>query len=306
MNERMFIMMIGLSASGKSTCAKAIKEATIISSDEIRKELFGDYKDQKHNHLVFEEMRKRIKQSLLFGETVVCDATNLTIKDRKCMLDCVNSIPFDCKKIAIVCPKSIENCIKDNKYRPNPVPEYVIYKQAKRFQIPFKEEGFDEIILNNLFDILKTNGVISRDFQKTIIQMVEYNQGNPNHKYTLGTHCMLVSQMLWYDDVLKYSGIMHDYGKMFTKTVDINNISHYYSHANVGAYILLCNPNLLPHKSVVDFLDELFYINYHMNVFDWKNEKTKIKYQKIFGINKYNNLLKINRADIYCSKGCGE
>ena len=65
MNERMFIMMIGLSASGKSTCAKAIKEATIISSDEIRKELFGDYKDQKHNHLVFEEMRKRIKQSLL-------------------------------------------------------------------------------------------------------------------------------------------------------------------------------------------------------------------------------------------------
>ena len=33
MNERMFIMMIGLSASGKSTCAKAIKEATIISSD---------------------------------------------------------------------------------------------------------------------------------------------------------------------------------------------------------------------------------------------------------------------------------
>lgn len=51
-----FYMMIGLPGSGKSTVAKSIASnttAVIISSDEIRAELFGNAEIQENTGLVF-------------------------------------------------------------------------------------------------------------------------------------------------------------------------------------------------------------------------------------------------------------
>lgn len=54
-------IMIGLPASGKDYYIERNKEEddVVVSSDEIREELFGDVNDQKHNGEVFNEMFKR-------------------------------------------------------------------------------------------------------------------------------------------------------------------------------------------------------------------------------------------------------
>ena len=62
-----FIMLVGLSASGKSSIAKQLENKGYIihSSDKIREEILGDYTDQTQNNKVFAEMHKRTKNSLL-------------------------------------------------------------------------------------------------------------------------------------------------------------------------------------------------------------------------------------------------
>ena len=56
-----FIMLIGLPGSGKSYIAEKtkakMKSVLVVSSDEIRKELFGDENDQQNPEKVFETMR---------------------------------------------------------------------------------------------------------------------------------------------------------------------------------------------------------------------------------------------------------
>jgi len=64
MESNKLIMMVGLPASGKSFVAEqlALKEnATIHSSDSLRKELFGDVNVQDKNGEVFQELHNRIK-----------------------------------------------------------------------------------------------------------------------------------------------------------------------------------------------------------------------------------------------------
>ena len=75
-----FYMLVGLPGSGKSKIAEEYRErAYICSSDALRKELFGDEADQKHNEEVFAELHKRIKMFLRNGFDTVYDACNILI-----------------------------------------------------------------------------------------------------------------------------------------------------------------------------------------------------------------------------------
>lgn len=80
-----FTMMIGLPGSGKTSRAKELEGQNVIcSSDEIRRELFGDEGHvctKQENAKVFEEMFKRTKSNLLAGNNVVYDATNLSKRE---------------------------------------------------------------------------------------------------------------------------------------------------------------------------------------------------------------------------------
>ena len=84
-------MYIGLPGSGKSTIAAAQKGVTIISSDAIRNELYGDENILGKHNEVFELMLRRTREALLKGESVCYDATNPKgyEKTRGC---CVGSI----------------------------------------------------------------------------------------------------------------------------------------------------------------------------------------------------------------------
>ena len=87
--------MCGLSGSGKSSIAKdlAVKyHAEIVSSDAIREELFGSCQNQSDNEKVFNIFNKRIRESLNKNKNVIADATNITIKSRRAIVEYVRKL----------------------------------------------------------------------------------------------------------------------------------------------------------------------------------------------------------------------
>ena len=63
---------------------------TILSSDEIRKQLYGDENDQTHNEEVFQYIKDTSVEKLEKGQRVIIDATNLSRKARQSITDYVD------------------------------------------------------------------------------------------------------------------------------------------------------------------------------------------------------------------------
>lgn len=131
--------LVGLPASGKSTFTKTLKNCVVVSSDEIREQLFGSAECQDNPKLVFDTARKRIAEALKNNKNVIFDATNINHKARKLTLN------FDAYQVAIFFTTSAEECKKRNAQRERHVPESVIDRMADRLIAPTIGEGFDEI-----------------------------------------------------------------------------------------------------------------------------------------------------------------
>ena len=84
------ILPIGISGSGKSTWINSLinKDTyTVVSPDEIRKELTGSIHDQSKNMEVFQLANKRMFEELRKETPVILDATNLNTEYRRKMLN---------------------------------------------------------------------------------------------------------------------------------------------------------------------------------------------------------------------------
>lgn len=87
------IIMCGISGSGKSTKAKELKSkynAVIISTDDIREDIFKNIHDQEHNKEVFRIAYDEINMFIELSHNVIFDATNIkysSIKDLKKVLN---------------------------------------------------------------------------------------------------------------------------------------------------------------------------------------------------------------------------
>ena len=301
MNKPNFYIMVGLSASGKSTIAKEIAKENnciIVSSDNIRGEICENgVIDQSKNEDVFKIFHQKIKEELLSGKNVIADATNINMKARRSVLENVKKI--DCYKIAYIIPKPSDKCIEDNIYKEYPVPHHVIQKQMMNFQIPFIEEGFDEIIIHDLENWYDNSVFVNDHMEK----MRNFDQKNPHHTMTLGEHCEYTYQRFLenqYPYEFNCAARLHDIGKLFTQKFDDDGIAHYYQHENVGCYYLLGNiDNIIASigMSDVEFLDFLFLVNYHMMPMSWNTDKTKNTWKRRFGEYKYQMLLDFNECD---------
>lgn len=306
-------VMVGLVGSGKSTFAKLIERqlnlmgsrVVYISSDVIRGELLGDENDQSQNGEVFKEVHRRINNSI-HKNNVIVDATNLTVKTRRPILDLVKDNP-EVNVVAEVMCTPLAICKKQNASRERIVPEFVIDKQVRQFEIPFYEEGFDDINLigwnSGFFDMAgREISPIEMDVDYIPELMKGFDQKTHHHAYTLDVHCKKCAEELRKrtdNEALIRAGEIHDLGKLYTgePKEDGSGEYRYYSHQNVGTYYLLQNIDCIGFTDYEKIMKTLFYCNYHMLPFFLETEKSKRKWAKIMGKTLLDDLFLFNECD---------
>lgn len=294
MNKPTLWVMVGLSGSGKSSVAKEIAEnnsnTIIVSLDNICEELTGKVEDQSKNEEVSKVFHKRIRETLENNTNVVADATNITMRSRRAIIENVKGI--DCYKIVYLIPKPFRQCKLDNLNRQHPVSEEALDGQLRKFQIPFIEEGFDEGIIHYYM-----KNKYRLDALKMFDNMEGFNQQNPNHTSTLADHCKNTHELFsryGYPSKYNLAALFHDYGKLYCKKLDNDGVAHYCGHDSISSYMILENFAEIFYKDVADMC---FLINYHMMPFNWTTEKSKERWKKRFGEYKYQMLLDFHECD---------
>ena len=259
-----FIMFIGPSGCGKSTCAKGIADLygfDIHSSDAIRGALWGDENDQRNPDEVFAELHKRVRSSLSNGKSVVYDATNLSAKRRRNYLktlkewEAAHNIKVHHQAIVVVA--ALETCWVNNHQRDRHVRSSVIEKHFKQIQLPWYNEGWDEIKY-----VINSKEITWGE----ILHYLDIPHDNKHHPNDVLAHSLKVGAALGepYSDGWKL-GALHDLGKPMTKTwkkangEDDGN-AHYYNHHYVGAYMSL----LVDSGIGMDKYRRAMAIQYHM------------------------------------------
>lgn len=129
-------VLIGPAGSGKSTIAEQMKErmaVRIVSTDEIRQNMFGSAEDQRNGSEVFDRAYNMIRDHINHRRNVVFDATNTTKKGREELLRRVNMKKNPFHKIAVIVMTDIDGCKRQNLMRDRKVPESVIERQMEQF-----------------------------------------------------------------------------------------------------------------------------------------------------------------------------
>lgn len=241
MNRPKLVLLVGPPGCGKSTYATKYIEENIntihLSSDGIRKELWGDEAIQGDNSEVFSLMQSRAIEALNNGQNVVYDATNMTRKDRSYMIElCPKFVQIE----AHIIWAPIETCIERDAARERTVGKEVIDRMLKKFQAPYYDEGISEIkiVLPDNFD----DGQYRLDCGNAM--MIPHD--NPHHTLDIYGHCLEVNKYMFPRtklDALDKASFWHDMGKPYVKAfIDGKGkpceTAHYYQHHCVGAWMV--------------------------------------------------------------------
>ena len=298
-------MMVGLPGSGKSTIAQKLN-CKIFSSDSLRKELWGSEGVQGDNSQLFNELHRRIKETLKQGEDCVYDATNINAKNRISFLKSISRI--DCERICIFVATDFNLCLLRNFQRERHVPYEVIKRMYLNFDIPQFREGWDDIQIKIARD---------KDTHYDSSWLIEHLSDIPHdslyHTLSIGDHIKKVVEKvdeysgdMKIDDKNRYLNLIlaamhHDIGKEFCKVPDMftKEIAHYYCHENVSAYMFI----MYGADMCTDIYDILYVadlIALHMRLFvrEDDQEKTYIKLKRLIGKKEFEDLCLLHKADI--------
>lgn len=136
------ILMCGLPGCGKSSYINKNllnNEEVLVSLDDIRLEICGKRGDQYRNKDVTSIAVSRITKLLNEDHTVVLDATSISKRNRRPMLDIAKCGSH--KTTVIYKRIDLEDALMINKYRDNPIPERVIYDMFKKLCEPKEHEA---------------------------------------------------------------------------------------------------------------------------------------------------------------------
>lgn len=238
MNKVKLILLCGIPGSGKTTYAKKYSQygAIHISSDQIRKELYGDESIQGNPGEVFSLMQKRTLENLNNGVSVYYDATNVTRKDRAGIISmCPKFVYIECHIVWA----PIEDCIKRDTDRERTVGKEVIDKMLKRFQPPYYDEGIHDI------KIIRPDRFDEEIYVAKIFTAMKIPHDNPHHTLDIYSHCIEArnyAKKISADMDISIVTLLHDIGKPYVKAFydtkgNKSDVAHFYQHQCVGAWM---------------------------------------------------------------------
>ena len=152
--------MVGPSGSGKSTlAAKHFAAHEIVSSDEIRAELLGDFRIQSNQYDVWAEVHRRVRQRLSFGQRVVVDATNIKFGDRQHFIEMAKH--FAVELVYLVVNRPVDAKLKTAGWR---------------LEVDGLIERHEVVFNNNLKGIMRGDGVarVIKLFNNTELEVVKF------------------------------------------------------------------------------------------------------------------------------------
>lgn len=300
------IYIVGIAGSGKSTIAMRYaitKSAIIHSSDDIRKEIYGDENCQKNPGRVFDILHKRIIRDLSNGFNVVYDATNLSCKRRMNFLKSIAHI--DCRKICVVVVATPEDIEERMKLRERKVPMEVVHRQMCQFQCPNYYEGWDDIRI-----VYNSKPEDCRASYTKLWRECDIPHDNPHHSLTVMEHMSkaanIAEDLAWKDNDLsliheRWVARIHDIGKPRCKSFtnregNPTKEAHYYGHQNYSAYYSLIFDNSDFDISLKDGLDNACLIQWHMEHYLRKGSALD-KFYKMIGPKLKKRLHCLEKAD---------
>lgn len=306
-------VMVGIPGSGKTTTAKEIislTNAAHISSDDIRVELFNDVNHLLDDGIVFDTMKKRTKECLKNGKSVVYDATNISNKKRMALLQEVKNI--DCKKICVYMATPIEQCIKNNNNRDRVLDESVIRRMYLQMRVPAYYEGWDSIVIggqaafDRVWRLSTVKDITYEEYCEYVLnyaepKCIDLPQDNPHHTLSVSRHMYEVyKQLSLYSDneYMLYAALLHDIGKAYCKFFKAGSkYANFYGHENVSAQLAVTYLSRAGFNSR-DIFEIVKYIQLHMELFKvGDNDKAKSKLKNRIGMELFGELYIFRNAD---------
>ena len=110
------MLMVGPSGAGKTTYidSNAYPYDMVVSSDKLREQICGNFRDQSKNAQVFSALRAIVKARITNGLHVIVDSTNIRDRDRRQLRDLV---PANCKIRYTVMNRSMDDKMRDAGWR---------------------------------------------------------------------------------------------------------------------------------------------------------------------------------------------
>ena len=148
------IMMVGTPGSGKSTWIETIckyyPNTNVVSRDKIRFSMISDKDDYFSKETeVFEEFIAQIMKSVKTYDMTIIDATHLNKRGRAKVFNRMRHLLKNVTLRAVVMDTTFQTCLRRNSKRTGRalVPQSAIKNMYASFEMPTKEEGFEQIII---------------------------------------------------------------------------------------------------------------------------------------------------------------
>lgn len=183
------IMMKGLPASGKSTFARNLTKQNPnmmrVNNDEIRAMLGDTHFPRSKEKLVTKIRENSIRDFLEKGYSVVVDNTNLCPSHEKNYKELAKEFNCDFKIEFFDIP--LDECLRRNNERAKKVPDDVIIKMAKRYNVGQEKPEFEKLLNLSFIDavvfdidgtLAKMNGRSPYDYSKVLEDSVHQDIAN--------------------------------------------------------------------------------------------------------------------------------
>lgn len=113
-----------------------------------------------------------------------------------------------------------------------------LYKTLDNISKERIREEFNKILLSDSNKIYELISLYLTDaFMPEIYELKDFDQNNPYHDLKLLDHTLKSVKVIENELHLKLTMLLHDFGKVKTRTYDENDICHYYEHPSVSVEI---------------------------------------------------------------------